>query len=663
MPQLLSQHKQNLKESTLTNETIEKYGFYSVSKEEAEKILDTETNSGGYVIKYPDSHYLKIRLDKKKGKARYLGPKGMSYDLFITNTAKDNDKDKNCSFFFTEGEKKALALEQLGYAAISLSGVWGFKSKGHEVEKLLYLNLRDRICYIVFDADKTTKPQVRKAEKALAQNLNSLGAIIKIINLDKALGKGIDDQIKSFKDNGNLSDFKTHYIDTAVNYKDYITQSKDDSDSESLTPAKFAAEICKKHFIIYCAENFYTYQNGFYHNINEEEIQQLIVNINNKNIRMSKIKEIIFFMKSHAFMKTDRLNSTEYLNLKNGLFDLENSKLLSHTPNIYSTIQLQVDYNPKAECVLWLKTLNEIFENDAEKINTLQEFFGLCFTKETKYEKALFCLGEGANGKSVILNTLGTLIGKDNYSAIPLEQFSNLHYLANLFGRLVNISIETNANSTVYDSIFKAIVSGDPIEADQKFKKPITFKPFCKLIFAVNGLPTVTDKTIAFFRRLLILKFNKEFEETAQDKNLKTKLLKELDGIFIWSLEGLKRLKERDYFIITEVMQEEITNYRRENNPVILYINEKCSVDNPNAYESKEFLYNDYKTFCKNSGYHELGNIKFNREVKRQFKMITESRSGEEKGWQGVKVLILGRDVKAKDLPKTEESDIIFNEK
>lgn len=411
--------------------------------------------------------------------------------------------------------------------------------------------------------------------------------------------------------------------------------------TQEINLAEYAADLCKQYHIIFCANNFYIYKDGVYCNVSEEEIQQQIITIKNNFIRMSTVKEIIFFMRAFAYLTPEGLNNTEYLNLKNGLFDLTNNKLLPHTPDIYSTIQLQVSYNQIAKCEKWLKTLNEIFENDTEKIRTLQEYFGLCFTRTTKYEKALFCIGEGANGKSVILNTLGMLIGKENYSAVPLELFAETHYLINLFGRLINISIETNATSQVYDSTFKAVTSGDSIEADQKFKPSIKFKPFCKLIFAVNSLPPVSDKTNAFFRRLVILRFNKEFEEEIQDKNLKTKLLEELDGIFIWCLEGLKRLTERGYFIQTESMKKEISDYRRENNNVISFFSEKCSIDDPDAYESKEYLYREYKLFCKDSGYHPLSIIKFGKEIKRQFRTVIEMRTEDQKGWLGVKILLL----------------------
>jgi P4 family phage/plasmid primase-like protien len=51
-------------------------------------------------------------------------------------------------------------------------------------------------------------------------------------------------------------------------------------------------------------------------------------------------------------------------------------------------------YEEDAKCELWIKTLNQILEDDQNKLNSLQEFFGYCLTKDTKQLKALLLLGE-----------------------------------------------------------------------------------------------------------------------------------------------------------------------------------------------------------------------------------------------------------------------------
>lgn len=397
-----------------------------------------------------------------------------------------------------------------------------------------------------------------------------------------------------------------------------------------------AKAILKTHEIIFSGQQFFIYKNGVYQPVQDEKIQKIILDLLETKLSKHKTNEILFFIQTEAYIPTDQLNKSSYLNLKNGLFNIESYEIIEHTPEELSSIQLNIEFDPEAKCPLWVKSLDEIFEGNKEKINLVQEFMGLCLTKETKYEKALFLLGDGANGKSVIISILSAILGHANYSAIPLEKFNNLHYVANLFGKQANISLETNVKSEVYDSTFKAVVSGDEIEADQKFKKPFTFKPFCKLIFALNNLPRVDDKTSAFFRRLLIVRFDRQFSEKEQDKNLKFKLIEELNGIFIWCLEGLKRLRERGHFHIGESIKAEIIEYQKENNNILIFVEDSCSL-NPDYSISVNKLHTHYQTWCKDNGYKPLSKIKFGKQLQKCFPHeITKEQTAAEWRWEGI---------------------------
>lgn len=399
-----------------------------------------------------------------------------------------------------------------------------------------------------------------------------------------------------------------------------------------------ARDLFAREQIIYCAGTFYEYREGCYCPISEEAIRRRVLDLVRNRGSMNKIKDIIYRIQGYANVEIDEINNTPFLNLKNGLFDLDQLILSPHDTSVKSTIQLEVNFDPSAKCEKWIKTLDEIFEGNQDKISTLQEFFGLCLTREVKYEKALLSIGEGSNGKSVILYILARLLGQSNCSAIPLEMFDNTHYLANLFGKLANISLETNAKSGMYDSTFKSIISGDLITADPKFKNPFSFRPFCKLIFAMNNLPRVDDKTDAFFRRLLILRFERQFKEQEQNKNLKDELIPELNGIFLWCLEGLKRLKQRGYFDIGEGMQKEISEYRKENNNVILFVEELCSLG-PKFFAVKEILYKGYAIWCDLSGYKALGMIKFGKELAKHYKLSKDDRMTDGiRIWRGIQL-------------------------
>jgi len=399
-----------------------------------------------------------------------------------------------------------------------------------------------------------------------------------------------------------------------------------------------AKNVCQERMLLWCGGIWWEYVGGVYKEISKEQFYKYVIASTQKKLAMAHLKAVLFFAEIYSFIPVAKLNADLRINLSNGIFDMSTGKIGSHDPAMYSTIQLPIDYDPEAKCDLWLKTLNEIFENDAEKIAVLQEFFGLCFSRDTKYSRTLMCVGSGANGKSVLLSIMEHTLGVANCSAVPLSKFSDNHYLFNIFGKLANISYETCPRPELYEEQLKAVVTGDSIECDRKYGQPIKFRPFAKCVFAMNQLPAVNDKSDAFFRRLLILRFCREFSEVEQNKNLASELKAELSGIFNWALAGWRRLEKRTYFEVNENMRAEINNYRNENNSVLLFVNECCDVESAQvSYTEKAQLYKAYKTFCEDDNYKALGKIRFGKELTNRFKSIKEGRSRiGAKAWDGI---------------------------
>ncbi len=405
---------------------------------------------------------------------------------------------------------------------------------------------------------------------------------------------------------------------------------------KSINPVQKADIILKNHELIYCANEFYKYEDGYYRQIQELNICMWIKRLLSLAFTKNRSNEIIHCLKTETLIDLDELNHSDFLNVRNGMLDLNNFELLPHKKEYRSTIRLNVDYDKTIKCPKWEAVLLDMFEGNKTKVSALQEYFGLCLTKSTEYEKSLFLTGGGSNGKSVVLYVLCEILGRQNYSAIPMELFEKSHYIASLFGKLANISIETDSKSRVYDSMFKAIVSGDPIEADRKYQSSFVFRPFCKLIFALNKLPRVDDKTVAFFRRLLIINFGKQYSEEEQDKRLKYDLVRdELSGIFIWALEGLKRLRKRGNFQIDMNMHNDVLLYQQENNNVLVFVDEKCDFQAGARTYIKD-LYESYKDWCLSDGYKPSSKKNFVKEIDKNFKNVKKDRTRDGRQLEGI---------------------------
>ncbi|MBL0152061.1 MAG: hypothetical protein IPP93_00665 [Chitinophagaceae bacterium] len=114
---------------------------------------------------------------------------------------------------------------------------------------------------------------------------------------------------------------------------------------------------------------------------------------------------------------------------------------------------------------------------------------------------------------------------------------------------MVNYASEVNGK--LETSIFKQLVSGEPVDARLPYGEPFTLINYAKLIFNCNELPKDVEQTHAYYRRFLIIPFDITIPESDQDKELSKKIIEtELSGVFNWLLEGLKRLLKQKILLI-----------------------------------------------------------------------------------------------------------------
>jgi P4 family phage/plasmid primase-like protien len=307
------------------------------------------------------------------------------------------------------------------------------------------------------------------------------------------------------------------------------------------------------------------------------------------------------------------------LNVTNGMYDIKTGKLLPHDTKYYSTIRLPYPHDPHAKCSRWLQFVNEIFPDDPVSQRVLQEWFGYCLTPDTRHEKALFCLGEGVNGKTKALNVLEHLVGPKNCSHVPLDKLDMDFHTVTLFNKLLNLCIETEARELANTAAFKSIVSGETQEDAYKYRDRFSFPVFARLCYATNHLPRFSDTSRGLYRRILALDFGQDFS-LCKDKDLEEKLLAELPGIFQWALEGYRRLRERDEFETPPAMQNIIQDIRRSSSSVAAFVEDECTVldgSDSGQYVPNPALYDAYKRYCSENGKKPFSSDVFFKELRR----------------------------------------------
>ncbi|MDD5455703.1 MAG: phage/plasmid primase, P4 family [Candidatus Margulisbacteria bacterium] len=366
--------------------------------------------------------------------------------------------------------------------------------------------------------------------------------------------------------------------------------------------------------IIYDSHGFYMYlkDKGVWESISNEYIGKRIIVLLNKFAFSPKNRDLdntINFMKKYFLPSTSK-GKKSVLNQNKDIFVLKNTilnlKILVPQPfnkELYSTIQVDYTYNPKAQCHRWEKFISEVLPDPKLQL-LIQEIAGYCLTAETKHHKAFFLVGDGRNGKSVFLNILIKMVGKQNCSHVDYSKLEDNFGLATMVNKLLNVSSEISGLFKKETENYKKIVGGDPVEINEKHKPQYETTLFCKLVYAANSLPASADRTYGFFSKFLIIPFEQRFTEKLgnQDKDLSLKLEEELSGIFNWALTGLQRLNNQNFFTESEKSENVRHEYEKDSNNFLIFFEdtfEASETGNINA----GILYKLYKEYCEENTY------------------------------------------------------------
>lgn len=360
---------------------------------------------------------------------------------------------------------------------------------------------------------------------------------------------------------------------------------------------------------------FYHYNSrGVWHILPEAAVRKVARRALGDHAQSRRISDAVTLLEDQCYVPAEKLEvNPMWLNLRNCMLNLITMKTAPHSPKFNSRVQLPVEYDPKAHCGLWIESLTQIFADDTEKANALQEFFGYCLYPKILFPAAVFQIGGGANGKGTVQRVLEAMLGDDNVSHISLKRMEEKFGPVELKDKLLNACGET-ATQPLEVTRFKEVAAGDKVQAEVKYKPDVIFVPIAKHLISMNEFPGIKDKTDAFFRRVIVLEYRQKFEGERDDKELSDKLLKEINGIFMWALEGLKRVLAKHAIYMPESVIQAKKRFRARVNPVIMFVEEECDVHGGASCLPKD-LFNRYKEWCEESKVRSLGKQKFYEQV------------------------------------------------
>ena len=554
-----------------------------------------------------------------------------------------------------EGEADTICAISHGFNAITQTSKTKYWAKEH-TEPFKGLDV-----VIGYDADK---PGQKYAEFA-AKSLIGVAKSIRMLTWPDFMGRQEDGSWPD--DHGqDLTDFFVKHkkvpadlqtlIDMSelftaeaaglsVNVMDFFDEGP--NGRVSFKPRLLADRICTDLSIVSDPESglVYRWNGSFFERYPEEHIEKTCLEFLGDEAQQCRVKDATFQAKRLSQVPFGRsLNDqTDWVCLINGMLNMRTLELRPHDKKFYATHQLPVSFDPdrKTRCERFLQFLDETVQTPGP-IAQIQEFAGYCLTREVRFEKAMLLLGPGSDGKSKLISVLRALVGAENCAAVSFNDLEDQFHRSSLHGKLLNISTEVGSKA-IESAFFKAIVSGDPINAAFKHQDAFEFCPFCKLIFAGNRLPRILDNSDGPVRRLLPILFKKQFldDDPAQDPHLLEKLMAELSDIFQWALVGLHRLWTQKRFTDCQETRRLLMDFRRSNNPVLCFVEDVCVLGEYQA-ASKDELYKSYKKYAGASGYSQLGKENFFRELYSAIANIKQTRPRNDDGRRAYQIEGIG---------------------
>jgi putative DNA primase/helicase len=298
------------------------------------------------------------------------------------------------------------------------------------------------------------------------------------------------------------------------------------------------------------------------------------------------------------------------LNTPGGVVDLKSGRLRPH--DRANRMTKLATATPRGDCPGWRAFLNDVTGGDRVLQDYLQRMAGYCLTGSTAAHALFFLYGTGANGKSVFVNVVATILG-DYATNAPMDTFMEARGdrhptdLAGLRGARFVSAIETEQGRRWNESKVKAITGGDKVSARFMRQDFFEYLPQFKLLIAGNHKPAIRNVDEAMKRRLHLIPFTVTIPSERRDGRLTEKLLAERDGILAWAVAGCLAW-QRDGLQPPPAVVSATDEYFEAEDALGQWIEERCE-QHPEARISTSDLYTDWREWAERAGEY-VGSIK-----------------------------------------------------
>ena len=364
-------------------------------------------------------------------------------------------------------------------------------------------------------------------------------------------------------------------------------------------------------------QQIYVYADGVYKPCSAElfkgYIKKFVSVIDEEYVKMSGINEAYKQLTTDLeYIGIEELDSDEsIINFRNGILKISDGqlKLLPHSPEYLSTIQIPCDWtDKKVSTPVFDNYLKTLTSGDKEVENLLLEFMGAVISNVKGYrmKKSLFMVGPGDTGKTQLKSLCEKLIGPENYSGCELSDLEERFGTSDLYCKRLIGSADASGMKIKEFKAFKKLTGGDTIRAEFKGLKAFNFTYNGLMWLCMNNLPKFGgDNGPWVYERIMVVSCNNVIPKDKQDKTLLEKMFAERTGIIQKAVKALTKVIENGYrFSEPKSVIEMREKYMNDNNTVITFFREcMCERGEKQPFDdcTTGKIFRAYKAWCRNN--------------------------------------------------------------
>lgn len=320
----------------------------------------------------------------------------------------------------------------------------------------------------------------------------------------------------------------------------------------------------------------------------------------------------------------DMFDKNDYLlNCGNGVINLHNGEMLAHNKDLLLN-KISGASLSKKQPKLFIKFLNEMFLGDQDLIHYLHKAFGYSLTGDCREQCMFILVGDGNDGKSLLLQIIQEVIGDYSCTSSPdllldkKTQTANLSEVARLKGIRYCVVNELKMGDKLNEAGVKDITSGNnKIVARFLYCNEFEFLPKMKIWLATNYEPRIIGTDKGIWRRIVKIPCKNSLNENEVDKELIYNLREEKDEILGWLLEGCL-LWQKEGLKLPKILEETKKEYKEDQDVIQQWLNEYCETNIDYACRASD-LFENFKNYCQKNNEFPMSQTLFGRNFSKKF--------------------------------------------